>query len=183
LKKSLVKIIKVLGIVFTILYPFVVFFALKRHIALRMLSLLLLAMAGISFVRNKNVWLFICVLLFGAGLIVFNDDIFLKLYPVLMNIGVGLMFAMSLRNVPLIEKFAEKMGHKLNASQKEYAKCATRAWAIFMFCLTAVSFATVFLSNEIWVLFNGLISYILIAIMMGVEFIVRKRVMNVHADK
>jgi uncharacterized membrane protein len=42
---------------------------------------------------------------------------------------------------------------------------------------------TVFLSDEVWVLFNGLISYVLIAIMIGVEFIIRKRFINVRGGK
>lgn len=183
LKKSLIKIIKILGIGFTILYPFVVFLALKKHVAMRFLVLLLVVAAGISFVRNKNIWIFACILLFGAGLIVFNDNIFLKLYPVLMNISVCLMFALSLRNIPLIEKIAKKMGYDLDINQKEYARRTTIAWAIFMFCLTVISFVTVFLSDEIWVMFNGLISYILIAIMMSVEFLIRKRFTNVHRNK
>lgn len=183
LKKSLIKIIKILGIGFTILYPFIVFLALKKHVVVRFLGLLLLAAAGISFIRHKNIWIFICVLLFGAGLIVFNDDIFLKLYPVLMNTSVCLMFALSLRDTPLVEKIAKKMGYSLDTQQKEYTRHVTCAWAIFMFLLAIVSFITVFLSDETWVLFNGLISYILIAIMMGVEFLVRKRFMNVRGNK
>ncbi len=183
LKKSLIKIIKILGIGFTILYPFIVFLALKKHVVVRFLGLLLLAAAGISFVRHKNIWIFICVLLFCAGLIVFNDDIFLKLYPVLMNTSACLMFALSLRETPLVEKIAKKMGYSLDTQQKEYTRHVTCAWAIFMFLLAIVSFITVFLSNKTWVLFNGLISYILIAIMMGVEFLVRKRFMNVRGNK
>ena len=183
LKKSLIKIIKIVGIGFIILYPFVVFLALKKHMALRFLALLLLVVAGTSFVRNKNIWIFFCVLLFSAGLVIFNDAIFLKLYPVLMNISVCLMFALSMRDVPLIEKFAKKMGYNLDKNQKEYTKKATCVWAIFMFLLSVISLITVFLSNEIWVMFNGLISYILIAIMMGAEFLVRKRLLNVRRNK
>ena len=183
LKKSLIRIIKFIGIGFTIIYPFIVFLALNAHVAVRFLALLLLAIAGISFARNKNIWIFICVLLFSIGLVIFNDDIFLKLYPVLMNIGVCLMFALSLRGTPLIEKIAKKMGHSLDTKQKEYTRHVTCIWAIFMFCLAVISFITVFLSNEIWVMFNGLISYILIAIMIGVEFIVRKRFINVRGNK
>lgn len=183
LKKSLIKIIKILGVGFTVIYPFVVFFALKRHVAVRFLALFLLAAAGISFIRNKKIWVFICVLLFGLGLIVFNDDVFLKLYPVLMNVSVCLMFALSLRGVPLIEKFATKMGYKLGATDKQYAHRATYAWAIFMFCLAALSCVTVFLSDEIWVLFNGLISYVLIAMMIGVVFIIHKRHTDVRGNK
>ncbi|MBO7644860.1 MAG: hypothetical protein J6S57_00985 [Alphaproteobacteria bacterium] len=93
------------------------------------------------------------------------------------------MFALSLRDTPLIEKFAKQFGYKLDEKQQKYTKQATHAWALFMFCLAVISFVTVFLSDEIWVIFNGLISYILIAMMMGVEFIIRKKVINVHGNK
>lgn len=183
LKKSLIKLIKTLAIGFTVFYPFIVFFVLKKHMPVRFLALFLLTIAGMTFIRNKNIWIFACLLLFSTGLIIFNDNVFLKLYPVLMNINVGLMFALSLHNTPLVEKFARKMGYNLNTEQKRYAKNATCAWAVFMLCLTIVSFITIFLSDEAWVLFNGLISYILIAIMMGTEFIIRKRFVNVHRNK
>lgn len=183
LKKSLIKIIKFVGIGVTILYPFAVFFALKRHVTVRALALLLLGIAGISFCRHKNIWLFIFILLLGTGLVIFNDDIFLKLYPVLMNACMCLMFALSLRGVPLIERVAKKIGYNLDESQREYTRRVTYAWAIFMFCLAVVSFVTVFLSDEVWVLFNGLISYVLIAIMIVVEFIIRKRFIDVRGGK
>ena len=49
--------------------------------------------------------------------------------------------------------------------------------------LAVISCVTIFLSDEIWVLFNGLISYILIAIMMGIELLVRKKIAYVHRNK
>ena len=183
LKKSLIKIIKFFGFGFVILYPFIVFVALNESVDIRFLALLLLLAAGISSYRNKNIWIFLCVLFFGFGLAVYKNDIFLKLYPVLMNLSMCFIFALSLRGMPLIERFAKKMGYNLGSEQKKYTKRVTYAWAIFMLCLAIISFVTVFLSNEIWVIFNGLISYILIATMIGVEFVVRKKVMNVHRDK
>ncbi len=183
LKKSLIKIIKILGVGISVLYPFIVFFALKKHIALRAVALLLLAIAGVSTMRNKQIWMFVAVLFLCLGLIIFNQGIFLKLYPLSMNLGVCLMFALSLHNTPLIEKFAIKMGYTMDDAARKYAKRATVAWAIFMGALAIISGVTVFLSDEIWVLFNGLISYVLIAIMMGVEFFVRKRVARVNRHK
>lgn len=100
-----------------------------------------------------------------------------------MNLSVCFIFALSLRGTPLIEKIAKKMGHNLGPKQKEYTRRVTLAWVIFMLCLAIISLITVFLSNEIWVVFNGLISYVLIAIMIGVEFVIRKKVTNVHGDK
>ena len=47
-----------------------------------------------------------------------------------------------------------------------------------MYALTGISCITVFLSTEIWALFNGLISYILIGLMFVAEFIVRRKVLK-----
>jgi len=93
------------------------------------------------------------------------------------------MFALSLRNTPLIEKFAKKIGYTIDAKQQKYTRNATIAWSVFMFCLTVISFTTVFLSDEIWTVFNGLISYVLIAMMMCIEFIIHKKVNNANANK
>ena len=183
LKKSLIKIIKIIGIGFTILYPFVVFVALEKSIDMRFLALMLLAVAGISLSRNRNIWVFLCILSFAFGLLIYKNEIFLKMYPVLMNLGMCFIFALSLRGTPLIEKFAKKMGYNLDDKQKEYTKHVTCAWAIFMMGLAIISLITVFLSNKVWVIFNGLISYVLIASMMGVEFVIRKRVINAGRDK
>ena len=121
-----------MGIGFSILYPCVVFFALKNQIALRAVALLLLVIAGISVVRNKHIWIFIAVLFLCCGLLVSNHGIFLKLYPVVMNLGVCSMFALSLCDTPLVEKFAVKMGYKMDYAARTYAKRATIAWAMFM---------------------------------------------------
>ena len=175
LKKSLIKIIKIIGIIFTVLYPFIVFFALKKQVAVRIFALLLLAVGGWNFVQNKNKYMFGCVLLLCGCIAFFNQDIFVKLYPVLMNFAMCAIFALSLSRTPLIEQFAKRMGYTLNDKKQLYARHATIAWAIFMGIIGIFSLITVFLSDEIWVLYNGLISYILIALMFGIEFVIRKR--------
>lgn len=100
-----------------------------------------------------------------------------------MNFSMSLIFALSLLGTPLIEKFAQKMGYNLGTEQKEYTRRFTCVWAIFMLCLAIFSFITVFLPYKIWVIFNGLISYLLIATMVGIEFVIHKKVINVHRDK
>ena len=70
------------------------------------------------------------------------------------------------------------MKGKLSEKGIVYAKKATYAWVIFMYALTCISCITVFLSTEIWALFNGLISYILIGVMFAAEFVVRRKVLK-----
>jgi len=177
LKKLLTIITKILFSIFVIAYPFMIFYALQQNIAVKFIGIILLMAVMFSFLRNKNKYIFVIGLILCFFGVFFNQEIFLKLYPVLMNASVCGIFALSLRKTPLITQFAQKMQktplyeYKLN-----YTKRATIAWAIFMFANTIISLITVFLSNEIWTLYNGFISYVLIGIMMLSEYIVRKRV-------
>ena len=175
LKKSLTTITKIFFGLFVFAYPFMIFYALQQDIAIRFLGFVLLMIVGLSFINNRNKYLFMLGLTFCFLIIFFNQEIFLKLYPVLMNASVCAIFALSLRKTPLITQFAQKMCKEpLDAKTLTYTKDATMAWAIFMLINTILSLITVFLSNEIWTLYNGFISYILIGIMMLTEYIIRK---------
>ena len=163
----------------SVAYPFVVLFALKERFSILFLGMFLALVVLLSFFYHRNKFLLgagivLCVLLFSC-----NNEIVLKFYPVLMNFGIWLMFASSLRNQPLLTKFAKKMGKDLSPCVISYTRHATLAWTIFMAVCTIVSAITVFCSDFIWGIYNGLISYCLIGMMMLVEYIVRKRVVRV----
>ena len=176
LKKLLTIITKILFSVFVITYPFMIFYALQQNIAVKFIGIILLMVVIFSFLHNKNKSIFLIGLTLCLFVVFFNQEIFLKLYPVLMNATVGTIFAWSLHKTPLITKFAQKMQKTpLDKNKLIYTRCATIAWTIFMFINTVVSLITVFLSNEIWTLYNGFISYVLIGIMMLSEYIVRQR--------
>ncbi len=176
LKKSLMLVTRILSGAFAVIYPFVVFYALQQNVAFKFIGLILLLMVAFYFIINKNKILFVLGLILCFCIISFNQEIFLKLYPVLMNISICAIFALSLLKTPVITQFAQKM-HKRQLNQKEkiYTRHVTVAWAVFMLCNTIISLVTVFLSNKIWVLYNGLISYILIGLMMLTEYIIRKK--------
>ena len=175
LKKLLTIITKIFFGCFIVAYPFIIFYALKQNVAVKFIGLLLLLMIVFSFLRNKNKFMFLAGLILVSFVIFFNQEIFLKLYPVLMNASVCTIFTLSLNKTPLITQFAQKMQKEpLDQSAIIYTHHATIAWAIFMFINTLISFATVFMANEIWVLYNGFISYVLIGTMMLTEYIIRK---------
>ena len=179
LKKLLTPIIKIIIGALIIAYPFVVFFALRTGVAVRFVGLFLLAVVIMSFLRNKNRVLFGIGLLASFLIFIFNQDFFLKIYPVLMNGAICAMFAISLKGTPLITKYAKKMKYDLDADGIKYTKNATLAWAVFMACNTLISLATVFMPTNIWVLYNGFISYVLIGSMIIGEYVLRKWVLRV----
>ena len=55
----------------------------------------------------------------------------------------------------------------------KYTRNLTYIWAIFTFLNFLVSIYTVFLLKEIWILYNGFISYFLIGLIFIIEYIVR----------
>ena len=168
------KIVKSIFFLLIAAYPFIIFFALRQGFDFRFLSLVLLIFVLAAFVRHKNkVILFIGTLLCILA-ICFNQMLFLKIYPVFMNSMIAFVFLISLGKKPLITQIAQRMGTKMTPSVQKYTYKATLAWGAFMAINTAVSLITVFLSNNLWALYNGLISYILIAIMMAAEYTIRK---------
>lgn len=54
-----------------------------------------------------------------------------------------------------------------------YTRNLTYVWSAFMFLNFLVSVATIFMSKEIWTLYNGFISYMLCGLFFGVEYIIR----------
>lgn len=99
-----------------------------------------------------------------------------RFYPVAMNAAFLVGFAVSLFRTPLVEVFARRMGEKLDERAVAYCRRVTVAWVVFLAFNTAVSLATVFLSSEIWVLYNGCVSYVLMGLMFVGEFLIRRRV-------
>ncbi|MGN0860818.1 MAG: hypothetical protein ACI4P3_02855 [Candidatus Spyradosoma sp.] len=156
-------------------YPFLVAGALFLGLEPKLLPLLLVFAAGVTAFGSgfRRLWIV------GAGLaaaLFFTDEtVFLRLYPVLMNAAVACAFAASLFGRPLVEIFAEKMGHELDEAGRAYTRKATLAWAIFMGANTLVSLVTVFLPLSVWTIYNGGISYALIGLMAAGEFLVRRR--------
>ena len=183
MKKNQSKILKVLGVCLTLLYPFVVFFALQREVPLRFIALLLGIVVVTNFLRSSVK--FFSFLILGLGLsgflYFFNDVLFFKLYPVFMNFLFAFSFTLSLfgGREPLIMKFAKHMGYDVkNVDVILYTRKVTLAWSIFLFLNTLISFVTVFLPNTVWMLYNGFISYVLIGLMMSVEYIIRRRIIK-----
>ena len=180
LKKSLMKKIKLCLTAFIFLsYPFIVFVFLQKQFSLRLLSFFLIGMAFFNFAQNKQKNIFFLVCLLSCLLFCINNALFLKIYPVLMNAMIGLGFALSLRTTPLITVFAQKMHYNMTDEVINYTRKATVAWAIFMFFNMLCSLITVFMSDFVWTIYNGLISYLLIGLMFMGEFIVRQRRQNV----
>ena len=100
--------------------------------------------------------------------------VILKFYPPICNFCLFLTFFFSLfSSETIIQKFAGMCGDTLSEQVKIYTRKVTYAWCVFTFLNFLISVWTIFQSDKIWILYNGFISYILIGLLFGVEYIIR----------
>ena len=105
--------------------------------------------------------------------------VWFRLYPAVMLALALAVFAVSLFRTPLIEVFARKMGETLDARGIAYCRQVTRVWVAFLSVHLLVTVATVFLSREIWVFYNGFLAYVLMGSLLLGERLYRRRVRRV----
>ena len=65
------------------------------------------------------------------------------------------------------------MDGELKPLVAEYTKNVTYIWCIFLFFNLTMSIITFFLSDKIWLWYNGCISYVLMGSLFAIEYIVR----------
>ena len=100
--------------------------------------------------------------------------VFLKFYPPVCNLFVFIVFFSSLfAKETIIQKIARAYGDKLEKPAFIYTRRVTYAWCILTFFNFVVSIWTIFLSDKIWLLFNGCICYVLIGLLFIIEYIIR----------
>ena len=122
----------------------------------------------------KKLLVSIAITLCVVALFHYTQLFFVKFYPVCANLTVFLVFFCSLfTKETVIQKFAKMVDGELSENALKYTRNLTYIWCVLTFFNFVVSFITVFLSEEIWALFNGLISYILIGTLFFVEYIIR----------
>ncbi|MBR4597104.1 MAG: hypothetical protein IKO42_01760 [Opitutales bacterium] len=165
---------KILAAAVAAAYPFAILCALKSGGGLAAVAAVLLAAAVAGFFLNGQKFMLLCALAVIAAAVILRRAEFVKIYPVAMNFAFMSAFALSLFKKPLVQTIAEKTRGKLPPEGVEYARKATVAWFFFMLFLTLCSAATLFASDEVWAVFNGFVSYVLIALMFLAEYIARK---------
>lgn len=101
--------------------------------------------------------------------------LFFKFYPPCANLFIFLLFFLScFREKTVIQNFALAVNPDLSESEMNYTRKITYVWAGFTFVNFLISVATVFMSEFVWALYNGIISYTLVGFVFIVEYIVRR---------
>lgn len=161
-------------------YPFLVFFGIQYFPpgAFAVLIAVLVALRyGILIPEERTVLLPVLALLFGFSLATFilQSQTMLLWYPVLINFCLLVLFANSLRgDTPLLLRLVRARGIELSAFGPSYLRTLTGVWAVFFLINGMVAWWTTTRSLETWTFYNGLLSYLLITILMGGEYLFRR---------
>jgi uncharacterized membrane protein len=108
---------------------------------------------------------------------VLEDHRLLLITPVLINAGLFITFAGSLRtDTPLVERFARMQVSDLSAQELRYCRGVTQVWSAF-FVLNGGIAALLALLAPLgwWALYNGFLAYVLIGLLGATEYVIRKR--------
>lgn len=163
----------------TLLYPVAIWLGLTRFEP-RWLGLFLLLVALLRAIASREaVWLFAAAgaLVLVAATFIFNNGLPLKLYPVLVNLAMLLVFAISLWKPPtVIERLARLRHPDLPPEGVRWVANVTRAWCLFFMINGSIALWTALAASDAtWALYNGAIAYVLISAMLGGEWLLRPR--------
>ena len=101
-----------------------------------------------------------------------------RYYPVLVNAALLMVFAASLVSPPtVIERIARLRDPELTPAAVLYTRRVTIVWTAFFLLNGVAAFYTArFSSLATWALYNGLIAYVLMAVLFAAELAIRSAV-------
>lgn len=156
------------------------FAAVYQHDGLALAALLCLALPAVWLAARRRRWRPALLALSALALAwwVLGGLSLLYALPVLINLGLGLLFASSLLpgRKPLICAFVEGQHDTVSAAQYRYARRVTLVWSLFF---AVMALQTLLLARyapaAIWSLFVNGINYGLVLALFALEYQVRKR--------
>ncbi len=162
-------------------YPFVVYWGLNQGLHFWLIVLLFLLLIGRCWVAQtaKERWVVIgLAMVVLAVVLMVGKEYGLKLYPVMINVSLLALFGLSLfSSMPIVERMARLTDANLPPHAVIYTRRVTQVWCLFFAINGSISLFTVFAKNgDFWLLYNGVIAYVLIAIMMAGEWLIRQQV-------
>ena len=173
--------VRIVVVVFFIAYPFIVYFGIK-NLPPSFFGLFLIALVALRFgvlVPDERLILWPVLLVFlgyAIATTILDSALMLLIYPALVNFVLCAVFANSLRyEEPLLLRIVRARGFVISKYTPRYLYRLTALWAGFFALNGLISIWTSTLSLEAWTLYNGLISYFIVAILIGGELLFRRR--------
>jgi len=172
--------VRVLFVACIAVYPFLVYFGIKHlppsFFALALMVILALRF-GVLVPEERPILLPILVVFLAYALLaaVLKSTAMLLYYPALVSYSLCLVFANSLRQEePLLLRMIRARGMPISKHGPKYLYRLTGIWAGFFALNGSVAIWTSTQSIEVWTLYNGLISYFVVAALIGIEMIFRR---------
>ncbi|AFU98593.1 hypothetical protein [Simiduia agarivorans] len=167
----------------TVAYPFAIYFG-SQLTSPRYLVLALVCIAGLRLFgwQLANGWARVvwglAILVLATLSWVLDSDLGLLLYPVLVNASLFALFFTSLFSAQsLVEKLARIQQPDLPLEAVRYTRIVTQVWCgFFIFNGSIALYTALWADRATWLLYNGLVAYGLMALIAGIEWLVRRRV-------
>ena len=175
----------VLTVAITLLYPLAIWLGHGR-VEPRWMACLLVAVAATRLpalkISRAARWSVAGAMLLAVAAVWNNAVLPLKLYPVLVNAALLAAFGYSLAHPPsLVERFARLREPDLPPAAVGYTRRVTQVWCVFFVFNGAAALGTaLWASEEVWSLYTSVISYILMGLLFGIEFLCRLRFKRLH---
>lgn len=173
-----------------IAYPFIIYFGLN-FIAPTILAIflaLLFTFRHLSQAKNSNTKKakipHLNILLINVmGLLLYtsltNSEFALKLYPVVVNLSFLFIFAYSIYKPPSVVEIIATMKDTLDDNAIKYTKKVTLVWCVFFLFNGTIATWTIYHANpQYWLIYNGIISYVLMGLLMTAEIVYRRVKIN-----
>ncbi len=124
------------------------------------------------------------VVCYSATVTLTNSELLLRFYPVLMNVMMGLMFAVSLyHGPPVLERMARLRKHPMHPASMLYLRRLTAVWVgYFVVSASIATWTAVAASLKVWTLYNGFISYVFMGLLLVLELPVRSWYKKRHPE-
>ena len=167
-----------------IAYPFAVYAGLRQwsvRFAALALLVVFLPFAIVRLVKMKRTDLttvamipLVTVVLLVSGAL-FDEVGLMLAEPIAVHTILLITFATTMfRPPPMIERFARLQHKDLTDAELAWCRMWTQLWCAFFAVNAVVAAALIPAPMEVWALWNGLVVYALMGLMVGVEFIMRK---------
>lgn len=127
-------------------------------------------------------WSALSALVLAAAAIAGNSALPLKLYPVLVNAALLAAFGYSLGRPPsIVERLARMREPNLPPAAIGYTRRVTQVWCVFFAFNGAIAMGlALYASEAIWSLYTGVVSYLLMGLLFGGEYLLRMRFKRLH---
>ncbi|MDV6316402.1 hypothetical protein [Idiomarina sp. HP20-50] len=169
-----------------IAYPLLVWWLAQQGLT-TWLILVLLALLSLNVVlqgrNHPKSWLSVAIILLVLATVWFTDQLTgVLFYPVWVNAALLLVFLASLWRKPAaITRLALLMEGSLSEKAVAYTEKVTLVWVLFFFVNGGISLATAIHGDlDLWTLYNGFISYVLMGLLFVIEWSVRRVVRDKH---